>query len=132
MKVVSLIEQYNLERPNSIEDTVKMEFLRRCEANLLDNIILLYEPQEGDPTEEDWKEHLATFDYDTDLICDEPYDDIYMYYLDQRIALNNNDIKRYNATSRLFDNTFLSFKQKYNREHYPKQTRKMLLRHEVL
>ena len=132
MKVASLIEQYNLERPNSVEDSVKMEFLHRCEANLLDSVVYLYDPQEGEKTDEEWQEHLDNFDYDSDLLCDEPYDDIYMFYLDQRIALNNNDIKRYNATSRLYDNALLTFKQKYNRDHYPRQTRKMLLTHEVL
>ena len=132
MTVVGMIEQYNLERPNSIEDSVKKDFLRKCEADLINNVILLYDAQPGERTEEEWQEHLDTFDYETNLLCDEPFDDIYMYYLDQRIAFNNNDTKRYNNASRLFDNMLLGFKQKYNREHYPRQTRKMLLQHEVL
>lgn len=132
MTVVGMIDQYNLERPNSVEDNVKMEFLRKCEASIIDGVILLYEPEEGERTREDWEQHLDEFDYDTELCVGEPYDDIYMEYLDQRISLNNNDTKRYNAASRLFDNLLLSFKQKYNREHKPTQERKMLLRHEVL
>lgn len=132
MTVAGMIDQYNLERPNSIEDTVKMEFLRKCEANLINNVILLYEPGVGERTEEEWQEHLDSFDYDTQLILGEPFDDIYIYYLDQRIALNNNDTKRYNIATRLFDNMFLAFKQKYNKEHFPKQARKALLQHEVL
>ena len=132
MTAVGMIEQYNMERPNSVEDTVKKDFLRKCEANIIDNVILLYEPKEGERTQEEWEEYLDTFDYDSELILQEPYDDLYMHYLDQRIAFNNNDTKRYNASSRLFDNALLEYKQKYNREHYPTQTRKMLLRHEVL
>jgi len=132
MNVVGMIDQYNLERPNQVEDSVKKDFLRKCEANLIENVILLYDPQTGERTEEEWQEYLDTFDYETNLILDEPFDDLYIYYLDQRIALNNNDTKRYNAASRLFDNMLLAFKQKYNREHFPRQTRKMLLRHEVL
>ena len=132
MNVVGMIDQYNLERPNSIEDSVKKDFLRKCEADLINNVILLYDAKTGERTEEEWQEHLETFDYETNLLCEEPFDDIYIYYLDQRIALNNNDTKRYNNASRLFDNMLLGFKQKYNREHYPRQTRKMLLQHEVL
>lgn len=132
MNVAGMIEQYNQERPNSVEDSVKRDFLRKCEANLIENVILLYEPREGERTKEEWEEYLDEFDYDTNLILAEPFDDLYIYYLDQRIALNNNDMKRYNAQSRLYDNMLLSFKQKYNREHYPAQTRKMLIRHEVL
>jgi len=132
MNVVGMIDQYNLERPNNVEDTVKKEFLKKCEANIIGDVILLYEPLVGERTAEEWQEHLDTFDYETDLCVDNPYDDLYIYYLDQRIALNNNDMKRYNVATRLFDNMFLSYKQKYNREHFPKQTRKMLLQHEVL
>lgn len=132
MTVAGMLEQYNMERPNSIEDSVKKEFLRKCEANIIDNVILLYEPAVGERTAEEWQEHLDTFDYDTELLLKEPYDDIYIYFIDQRICMNNNDKARYNAASRLFDNMFLAYKQKYNREHYPRQTRKMLLTHEVL
>lgn len=132
MTVAGMLEQYNMERPNSIEDSVKKEFLRKCEANIIDNVILLYEPAVGERTQEEWQEHLDTFDYDTELLLGEPYDDIYIYFIDQRICLNNNDKARYNVATRLFDNMFLAYKQKYNREHYPRQTRKMLLTHEVL
>jgi hypothetical protein len=132
MTVAGMLEQYNMERPNSIEDSVKKEFLRKCEANIIDNVILLYEPAVGERTAEEWQEHLDTFDYDTELLLGEPYDDIYIYFIDQRICLNNNDKARYNVATRLFDNMFLAYKQKYNREHYPRQTRKMLLTHEVL
>lgn len=132
MTAAGMIEQYNVERPNGVEDSVKLDFLRKCESNLIENVILLYDPKEDDPTPEDWKEYLDTFNMDSELILEEPYNDIYVWYLDQRIAFNNNDTKRYNASARMFDNAFLAFKQKYNREHFPKQTRKMLLQHEVL
>ena len=132
MTVAGMIEQYNMERPNSVEDSVKRDFLKKCEANILDSVILLYKPQVGERTFEEWVDWLDNFNYDTELILKEPYDDVYLYWLDQRICLNNNDKARYNVASRLFDNIFLSFKQKYNREHYPTQTRKMLLKHEVL
>lgn len=127
-----MIDQYNIERPNSVEDDLKMEMLRKCEANLLDSVILLYEPQEGERTKEEWDEYLENFNYDTELILKEPFDDLYIFYLDQRISMNQNDTKRYNVASRLYDNLLLAFKQKYNREHIPKQPPKMLMRHEVL
>lgn len=132
MKVEAMLEQYNMERPNSVEDSVKKDFLRKCEANLIDNVILLYDPKDGERTPEEWQEYLDTFDYNSELILKEPFDDAYIYYLDQRICLNNNDKARFNVASALFNNMFLAFKQKYNREHYPRQTRKMLLQHEVL
>ena len=130
MIVAGMIEQFNMERPNSVEDFVKKDWLRKCEANILESVIYLREPKEGERTREEWQEYLDTFDYDTELILKEPYDDLYIYFLDQRIGLNNGDTKRYNIASRLFDNAFLTFQQKYNREHLPKQTNKQIIKHE--
>lgn len=130
MTAAGMIEQFNIERPNSIEDRIKMEWLRKCEANIIDSVILLRKIGPEDRTAEDWKEYLDNFGYDTELILKEPYDDLYIYFLDQRMGLNNNDTKRYNVASRLFDNAFLAFQQKYNREHLPIQHDKKIIRHE--
>ena len=132
MTVAGMIEQINIERPNSVEDSLKMDWLRKCEANLLDAVILLRVPLEGERTPEEWQEYLDTFNYDSELILKEPYDDLYIYYIDQRMGLNNNDMKRYNVASRLFDNLFLSYQQKYNREHLPIQKNKQIIKHEDL
>ena len=130
MTVASIIDQYNIERPNSVEDSLKVEWLRKCEANLIDSVILLRKIEEGDRTKEEWQEYLDTYDLDTEMILKEPYDDLYLYYLDQRISLNNNDKVRYNVAARLYDNAYLSYQQKYNREHLPIQHDKKIIRHE--
>lgn len=130
MTVAGMIEQFNLERPNSVEDSVKMGWLRKCEANILESIILLRKPKDDEPTKEDWEKYLEEFDYDSELILKEPYDDLYIYFLDQRISLNNGDTKKYNISSRLFDNAFLVYQQKYNREHLPVQQNKQIIKHE--
>lgn len=132
MTVASMIEQFNTERPNSVEDSIKMEWLRKCEANLIEQVILLRTIEEGERTREEWQEYLDTFDFDSELILKEPYDDLYIYFLDARQSLNNNDKVRYNISSRLFDNALLTFKQKYNREHLPIQHNKQIINHEVL
>ena len=132
MTVAGMIEQIDLERPNSVEDSVKRDWLRKCEANLLDAVILLRTPLEGEKTPEEWQEYLDTFSFDSEMILKEPYDDLYIHYIDQRMALNNNDTKRYNVASRLHDNMFLAFQQKYNREHLPIQKDKQIIKHEDL
>ena len=63
---------------------------------------------------------------------EEPYDDVYIFWLDQRIALNNNDTKRLNIASQAFNNAYLAYQQWYNRTHRPLKPRPHLLRHEVL
>ena len=130
MTAAGMIEQINYERPNQVEDYVKLEWLKKCEANLLDGVILLRVPLEGERSPEEWQEYLDTFNYDSELILKEPYDDLYVYFVDQRMGLNNNDMKRYNVATRLFDNMYLTFQQKYNREHLPVQKKKQIIKHE--
>jgi len=132
MTVASMIEQFNTERPNSVEDNMKMEWLRKCDANLIDQVILLREVEEGERTPEEWQEYLDTYDFDTELILKEPYDDLYIYFLDARMSLNNNDKVRYNVATNLFNNALLTWKQKYNREHLPIQHHKQIISHEGL
>lgn len=129
MTVAGIIEQYNTERPNSIEDMVKLSWLKKCETSLIEDTI---KNHYGAPTDEELFLHLEYFAMDTDLLLEEPYDDVYIYYLDQRIAYNNNDMNRYNASMRMYNNALLYWKQKYNREHMVIKEPNHLLRHEVL
>ena len=132
MTVAAMIEQFNTERPNSVEDSLKMEWLRKCEANLIDSVILLRRIEEGERTAEEWQEYLDTYNFDTEMILPEPYDDLYIYFLDARMSLNNNDKVRTNIATRLYDNALLTWKQKYNREHLPIQHKKQIINHEGL
>ena len=132
MTAAGMIEQFNTERPNSVEDSTKCEWLRKCEANLIDSVILLRTIGEGERTAEEWQEYLDTFNYDSELILKEPYDDLYIYFLDARMSLNNNDKVRYNQASTLYNNALLTWKQKYNREHLPIQHHKQIINHEDL
>lgn len=129
MTVAGIIEQYNTERPNNIEDSLKIDWLKRLEQTIVDVIIRRHQ---GAPTDEELDEHLAYFNINSDLLVPEPYDEVYFYYLDQRIAQNNNDTKRYNMASSLYNNAMLTYQQKYNREHMALTVAKNLIRHEVL
>lgn len=129
MTVASIIEQYNTERPNQIDDGLKIGWLKKCEMMIVDTIIKRHK---GSPSDEVLDKHIEDFDMDTDLLIDEPYDDLYIYYLDQRIALDQNDTKRYNTSATMYNNALLTYQQKYNREHMPLRPHKHMLRHEVL
>lgn len=127
--VVSIIEQYNTERPNSVEDYMKVDFLKKIEQMIINTVIKTHM---GAPDDEELEDHIESFDYNTELLVGEPYDDLYIHYLDQRIALNNNDTKRYNLASTMFNNAMLVYQQYYNREHMGIKPKGHLIRHEVL
>lgn len=91
-----------------------------------DNLIMTsYEPTEGFREADD-------FSAETYLQIEEPYDDVYEYYLDQMIAQTTGDIKRYNRASELFNTAYLRFQKYYHRNHRSNWSRPRLLRHEVL
>lgn len=124
MTVASIIEQFNIERPNSLDDSLKVAWLLKCEKGLADSIFL---------THEDCPElNFDNWDMESELLVPEPYDDLYIHYLDQRVALDQNDTRRYNAAATMYNNTMLSYQQKYNREHKGLKPRKYMIRHEVL
>lgn len=127
MTAAAIIEQYNNERPNSVDTNLKLSWLLKCEQSVVDTIIKRHK---GAPSDEELDEYLNTFDLSSDMLVPEPYDDLYIYFIDQRVALNQNDTRRYNAAATLFNTAFLTYQQKYNREHLPLKERSHLLRHE--
>lgn len=159
MTVAELIQRYNTERQNALSDTTKMQWLRKCERMVINDVILTHELPGVNLEDADNIEHPIVgtiptqayveddvlhfnnsgiidnddeFGMETGLIIPEPYDDVYMYYIDQRIAYNNNDMRRYNTASQLFNNAYITFQQWYNRHHAVRQPKPYLLRHEVL
>ena len=147
MTVAALIEQYNTERPNNIEDALKVTWLRKCEQMIFNEITdshthdplghtalslsvqgsTLYIQEAGQ-----YEDHIAGFDLDTELVVPEPYDGVYMFYLDQRIALNQNDTRRYNAAATQYNNALLQYQQYYNRMYDTNKHRKKMFRHQWL
>lgn len=147
MTVAGLIEQFNAERPNDIADEVKVGWLQKCEQMIINEILKSHEHDLEDDNRivlgvsgstlvvtppGSFETHIDTFDMDTIPLVPAPYDDLYLYYLDQRIAWNNNDTKRYNAASDKYNSAYLSYQQYCNRTYKTKKRPSTLLRHEVL
>lgn len=147
MTVAGIIEQFNAERPNQIQDDVKVYWLRKCEQMLINEVLISHEHDleaEGNQRLEvsgstlvinsagSFVKHIDDFDMDSNLIAEEPYDDLYLHYLDQRLAYNNNDMKRYNAAAERYNSALLAFQQYVNRTYITKKVKSKLIKHEVL
>lgn len=147
MTVAGLIESYNNERPNQIADNLKINWLRKCERMIINEILISHEHNledertinlsvAGSTLKIDsggtFEQHIDGFDMDTTLLVPEPYDDLYIHYLDQRIAYNNNDSKRYNIASTMFNNALLTYQQYCNRTWKTKKRTGKLFRHRLL
>lgn len=142
--VAEIISQYNTERPNQVEDAQKVLWLRKCERMIINEILVSHEHDLEEETRVDMKvvgshlvitgagsfeQHIDSFDMDTPLLVPEPYDDLYLHYLDQRIALNNNDKTRYNTAATQYNNALLMYQQYVNRTYKTKKISKKLLNH---
>lgn len=66
------------------------------------------------------------------LTIPDPFDEIYLHYLDLKIAFYNNDAKTYNIASQEYNNAYLAFQQLMNRTRKADRPRGHLIRHEAL
>lgn len=142
--VAQIIEQYNAERPNQVDDSVKVIWLRKCEQMLINEIYVQHDHDLEDETKLELKvvgstlyitgagsfeDHISNFGMDSSLLVPEPYDDLYIHYLDQRIAYNNNDKARYNSAATQYNNALLTYQQYFNRTYQTKTVSKKLFNH---
>lgn len=151
MKVSTLISEYNTDRPNQVDDQRKIAWLKKVEAMVIREVVATHHMTQGQVGNLDsWTVDGTTlimgdtiystdadaivsdFNDETELIVPAPYSDLYMFWLDERIALMNNEAKRYNTVSTLFNNVYVTFQQWYNRTHTPLSTHPHYMKHEVL
>ena len=62
-------------------------------------------------------------DLDTALLIPEPFEDIYMYWMQAQIAYNNAEYTRYNNAIALYNTEYAGYCNWYNRTHMPKGTK---------
>lgn len=147
MTVAGIIEQYNAERPNQVDDSTKLVWLKKLEKMIINEVIISHKHDLEDTTGLTLKvsgstlhitsagtltEHINGFDMDTELLVPEPYDDIYIYFLDQRIALQNNDKTRFNVATQMYNNALLTYQQYFNRTYPTIRKPQRTFRHEWL
>lgn len=147
MTVAGIIEQFNTERPNQVDDDIKLGWLKKCEQMIINEIIISHEHDLADEDKVSLtvhgstlritpagslESHMDTFDMDTNLLVQEPYDDLYIWYLDQRIGFTQSDTKRYNMAVVQYNNALLSYQQYFNRTYKTKKQPKLLFSHDTL
>lgn len=104
-------------KPHSYTSAELIEFLRRIEKRIYNEIILTHHDDE-DIVYTDYTVDTATT---TTLLVPEPYDELYLYYLMMHIDLNNFEFDKYNNTAALFNAAYQDFEGAYHRAHLPKR-----------
>lgn len=57
---------------------------------------------------------------ETCLLAPEPFDEMYITWLEAQIDLHNGELEQYNASIRLFNHAYSAFESWYNRSFPPK------------
>jgi hypothetical protein len=102
--------------PNAYTKEQKVKWLSACDGQIFAEIINTH----ADAPTDTFTEY--TDDTPT-LIVPAPYDyDVYINYLEAMIAKENSEIDKFNNNIAIYNSAIISFSNKYNREHLPKQT----------
>lgn len=110
MKAMDIIDRVDIMEPNQYDVGQKLKWLSVLDGKVYEEII---RPREADP--QDFKEYTTG---DEELIVPFPYDyDVYYYYLQAMIAIENDEPKRANKRMALFNNAYTEYVNWYCRNH---------------
>ena len=107
-----IIESVDSVRPNIVNAKDKYHWVE-----VLENLILCHMTQYG--------EFVAQIS-ENQLLLDENYRDMYVYYVISMIDLANQDIAMYNNSCTLFNDLFIAWQKKWRREHVPSKNTKVV------
>lgn len=117
MTIQDVIAKVDELMPNQYSTEQKVAWLSTLDGKIFHEIVLTH-----------WGSGLVFYPVDgykddyADLIIKQPYaDDVYTYYLQSRIAAENNEIAKYNMYSTLFNEAYTDWVNFYNRMFQPIQ-----------
>ena len=119
MTIIEAIGIVNTLKPNNYTELDKVGWLSEIEGMIKHEIIDTHEGGE-DIVFNGYNQDTNT---DTKLLISEPYDDVYIKWLEAKIDYNNAEYTKYNNSSIAFNNAYSALERYYNRHYMPKQTK---------
>lgn len=123
MTLQEFISTYDEDRKNTESVSNKSRWVRELETTIMQDIVSRYE------NDLDEEHYFEDWGMQKELIVDIPYTDVYTHYIDMKLGLKLNQSKMYNNAQTLFNNTYLTFQQFYNRTHKPKDYKRNWFNH---
>ncbi len=118
MTIRQAITQADLDRRNDISEREKIGFLSELDMKIK-NAVFDHYTDSNVPA--DFKGYDETA-YDAELLVQEPYTDVYLYWLQAKAALANGDSEQYNNWNALFQTAYGNFFNYYNKTHTRKNS----------
>lgn len=120
MTIAQAIAETDALKPNQYTDTEKTRWLDRLDRRIYDEIVLTHEG--SDDVE------FSGYDYTTgeqELIAADPYSEVYIFWLECQIDYANGETARYANSSTMFNTAYEDYRNWYNRQHLPKQQKRV-------
>ena len=117
MKVGDCISMVDTLKPNKFSAADKLKWLSDIDGTIVRELI---DTHESSPLSGPFVPY-AEGDEDRELIVPHPYDVLYRWYLESQIDLGNMEIGKYNNTQKLFNQSYQTYTDQYNRTHLAKQ-----------
>lgn len=113
-KAIFLVDEL---KPNQIERARKLEWLTNLDKRLYEDVIQTHERKADTP--EDKTPYTQETDGDTALLVPEGFDELYRFYLEMHIDLENMEYDKYNNSVALYATALGQYKRWYHRTHRP-------------
>ena len=113
MTVQQAIEKLDNLKPNSYSVRDKLAWLSRLEAAAYNDVLATHKdaPERFEP--------VTDADMARELTMPSPYDEAYIFFLGSQVDYNNGEIDKYNNSNEMFEKTYGSYRNWYNRTHEP-------------
>ena len=116
MKIIDAINRIDALKHNTYTQSDKIEWLSRLDSMVKKHIIDTHEGAE--------KIAFASYDDSTDLhtelLVQEPYDEVYLRWMEAQIDYHNGEYGKYNNAIEMFHAAYEGYRNYYNRTHMPK------------
>ena len=114
MKIIEAINQIDSLKHNTYSQDNKVTWLSRLDSMVKKHIIDTHED------EVDFSGYDSLTDLQTELLVPAPYDEVYLRWMEAQIDYHNGEYETYNNAIEMFNTTFNSYQNYYNRTHKPK------------
>lgn len=115
MTLIEAINRVDALKPNAYSQEEKISWLSDLDGMILRDVIKKHEGGDG-----------ITFDgytsetpLNTELIVKDPYEEMYICWLESKIDYNNAEYARYNNSVTRYNDIYVEFSRDYNRNHMP-------------
>lgn len=116
MKIIEAINKIDDLKSNTYEQGDKVVWLSRLDGRVKHDLIDTHEGGEGIS----FTGYSVESDLETQLLIPEPYDEIYLLWLEAQIDYHNGEYTKYNNSMETYLAAWGAYRNHYNRTHMPK------------